>query len=269
MTATDERTRPRSAGHNRVSNVFWVLLAVFGASGYLVWDHFGNVRFGVFLFVISGWLVSLCLHEYAHARTALHSGDIGVGVRGYLTLNPLKYTHPVYSFLLPVVFIIIGGIALPGGAVFIDRGRIRKRGQHSLISAAGPAINALFAVACLLPLGAGWLDSAPTEFAAALGYLGALEVIATVLNLVPIPGLDGYGIIEPWLSYQTRRAFAPFAPYGMMAIFVLLWTPSLNQWFFTDIVGGVLGWFGNAGGYAAVGQELFRFWHANLLGYGG
>ena len=69
--------------------------------------------------------MSLCLHEYAHARTALHSGDISIGAKGYLTLNPLKYTHALLSIVLPVIFVIMGGIGLPGGAVFIERGRIQ------------------------------------------------------------------------------------------------------------------------------------------------
>jgi Zn-dependent protease len=266
MTAFDT-TRARSE-ERRISNVFWVLLAVFAASGAAVWTGWGNTKLGVFLFVIAGWLVSLCIHEYGHARTALHGGDITVGGKGYLTLNPLKYTHPIYSFVLPVVFIIIGGIALPGGAVFIDRSRIRGRAKHSLISAAGPAVNLVFALACLVPLGTGLLDGAPFAFAAAIGYLGMLQVIATVLNLLPVPGLDGYGIVEPWLSYPTRRAFASFAPYGMLAVFLLLWQPSVNRWFFGTVVGGVLGWFGHADVYAAYGYSFFHFWNGNLFGYG-
>jgi len=263
MTAFDT-TRARSE-ERRVSNVFWVLLAVFGASAWAVWTGWGNTRFGVFLFVIAGWLVSLCVHEYGHARMALHGGDITVGGKGYLTLNPLKYTHPIYSFVLPVVFIILGGIALPGGAVFIDRGRIHGRVKHSLVSAAGPAVNLVFALACLVPLGTGLLDGAPYAFHAAVGYLGELQVIATILNLLPVPGLDGYGIIEPWLSYPTRRAFASFAPYGMMAVFLLLWQPSVNSFFFGTLVGGVFSWFGTAGGWADAGYVLFHFWGGSLF----
>ena len=60
------------------------------------------------LFVVAGWLVSLSLHEYAHALVAYRAGDRGVAERGYLTLNPLKYTHPVLSIVLPVVFLLLG-----------------------------------------------------------------------------------------------------------------------------------------------------------------
>ncbi|HEX2297899.1 MAG TPA: site-2 protease family protein, partial [Pseudonocardiaceae bacterium] len=133
--------------HRRPSPVFLGLVAVMGVSGWAVWSDFAQATgFAVFLFVVSGWIVSLCLHEYAHARSALHGGDLSVGAKGYLTLNPLKYTHALLSIVLPVLFVIMGGIGLPGGAVFVDRGRIRGRWRHSAISAAGPLTNAVLAL---------------------------------------------------------------------------------------------------------------------------
>ena len=72
--------------------------------------------------MVFGWLVSLCLHEFGHAYTAWKYGDRDVEVRGYLTLNPLKYTNPLLSLGLPVLFIALGGIGLPGGAVYVRTG---------------------------------------------------------------------------------------------------------------------------------------------------
>ncbi|MBD0670576.1 site-2 protease family protein [Streptomyces sp. CBMA156] len=247
----------------RISPVFWVLLAVLGTSGWAVYSGYGNMRFGIFLFVIAGWMVSLCLHEYAHARTALHGGDISVGAKGYLTLNPMKYANVLLSFVLPIVFMILGGIGLPGGSVWIERHRIQGRLKHSLISAAGPLVNLVAAVLILVPVGAGWLDDPKLDtvspLAVALGFLGMLQLSATLLNLLPVPGLDGYGIIEPWLSYKTRRAVEPFAPYGMLAVFVLLWQPAVNQWFF-EAVYGAMELLGVDRGYAQIGRQLFSFW---------
>lgn len=255
----------------RVSPVFVGIVAVMAVTGWATWTGFAEQPgVGVFLFVTAGWVVSLCLHEYGHARTALHSGDITVGAKGYLTLNPLKYTHPVYSFVMPVVFILLGGIAMPGGAVFIDRSRIRGRWRHSAISAAGPAVNALCALVCLVPLGVGLLDGAPIDFQNAVAYLGLLQVIATILNALPVPGLDGYGVVEPWLSYANRRAFAHFAPYGMMAVFILLWQSSVNDWFFGDVVYPVVNAL--SGGHVAnawMGMMQFRILDlGNSLGFG-
>ncbi|MGO4756936.1 site-2 protease family protein, partial [Streptomyces sp. 2MCAF27] len=103
-----------SRRNRRISPVFLGLVAIMGVSGWAVWTDFSaSPGFAVFLFVVSGWIVSLCLHEYAHARTALHGGDISIGAKGYLTLNPLKYTHVALSIVLPVIFVIMGGIGLP------------------------------------------------------------------------------------------------------------------------------------------------------------
>ncbi|KJS57287.1 site-2 protease family protein [Streptomyces rubellomurinus] len=241
----------------RISPVFWVLLAVLGTSAWALQADYGNMRFGVFLFVVSGWMVSLCLHEYAHARTALHGGDITVGAKGYLTLNPLKYANVLFSFVLPLVFIILNGIGLPGGAVWIERSRIHGRLKHSLVSAAGPLVNVACAAVLLIPVGAGWVEG--LGLVSAMSFLGMLQISAALLNFLPVPGLDGYGIVEPWLSYRTRRAIEPFAPYGMLAVFVLLWQPQVNQVFF-DAVRGTMDLFGVPGYLGDLGYHLFRFW---------
>ena len=66
------------------------------------------------------WVFSVCIHEWGHAFVAYHGGDYTVKDKGYLTLNPIHYTHPVTSILLPALFMMMGGIGLPGGAVYID-----------------------------------------------------------------------------------------------------------------------------------------------------
>ena len=92
------------------SPVFVGIVAVFVASGVMTWTRFGNVGIDVFLFILSGWLISLCLHEYAHAVLRYFSGDLTVAGRGYLRLNPLKYPHHLLSTVLPVIAVILGGI---------------------------------------------------------------------------------------------------------------------------------------------------------------
>ncbi|MFG2889400.1 site-2 protease family protein [Streptomyces sp. NPDC048248] len=245
----------------RVSPVFLALVAVMAVSGWAVWSEqlAGSTGFAVFLFVVSGWVVSLCLHEYAHARTALHSGDISVGAKGYLTLNPVKYTHALLSIVLPVIFVIMGGIGLPGGAVFIEHGRIRGRWRHSLISAAGPLTNILFAAVVSAPFWLDQLDGVPDPFRYALAFLALLQVTAAILNFVPVPGLDGYGVIEPWLSHNLRRQVEPFAPFGLLAVFGLLWVPEINDVFF-DLVHAVLRALGVTDWDSYWGLEFFRFW---------
>ncbi|MDT0549508.1 MULTISPECIES: site-2 protease family protein [Streptomyces] len=244
----------------RISPVFLALVAIMVVSAWAVWTDFSaSPGFAVFLFVVSGWIVSLCLHEYAHARTALHGGDISIGAKGYLTLNPLKYTHLALSIVLPVIFVIMGGIGLPGGAVFIERHRIRGRWKHSLISAAGPLTNIAFAVALTAPFWLGALDGVPDVFRYALAFLAMLQVTAAILNSLPVPGLDGYGVIEPWLSYRVRRQVEPYAPFGLIAVFGVLWIPEVNHVFF-DSIDAVMRGLGVSEWETYWGQEFFRFW---------
>ncbi|MFG2670333.1 site-2 protease family protein [Streptomyces sp. NPDC048445] len=244
----------------RISPVFLGIAAVAAVSGWAVWTDFADQPgFATFLFVTAAWVVSLCLHEYAHARTALHSGDISIGAKGYLTLNPLRYTHALLSIVLPVLFVIMGGIGLPGGAVFIERGRIRGRWRHSLISAAGPLTNVLFAVVCTAPFWLDALSGVPAAFRYALGFLALLQVTAAILNSVPVPGLDGYGVIEPWLSHSVRRQVEPFAPFGLIAVFALLWVPGVNTAFF-DAVDALLRSLGVSDFDTYCGLDAYRFW---------
>ncbi|WP_406156678.1 site-2 protease family protein [Streptomyces sp. NBC_00882] len=244
----------------RISPVFLGIVAVTAVTGWATWTGFAErTDIAVFLFVTGAWIVSLCLHEYAHARTALHSGDISIGAKGYLTLNPLAYTHALLSIVLPVIFVIMGGIGLPGGAVFIERDRIRGRWRHSLISAAGPLTNVLFAIACTAPFWLDSLDGVPREFRFALAFLALLQISAAILNFLPVPGLDGYGIIEPWLSHDVKRQIEPFAPFGLLFVFALLWVPQINSVFF-DLVHAVLNGLGVSEAEASNGWSLYRFW---------
>ncbi|MFE3634362.1 site-2 protease family protein [Streptomyces cellostaticus] len=253
-------TATTSRGDRRVSPVFVGIAAVAAVTGWATWTGFAEQPgVAVFLFVTAAWIVSLCLHEYAHARTALHSGDISVGEKGYLTLNPLKYTHALLSIVLPVVFVVMGGIGLPGGAVFIERGRIRGRLRHSLISAAGPLTNVLFAAVCTAPFWLHAVDGVPREFRYALAFLALLQVTAAILNFLPVPGLDGYGVIEPWLPYGVKRQVEPFAPFGLLFVFALLWVPSVNTAFF-DMIYAVLRALNVSGGFSDCGYWLYRFW---------
>jgi Zn-dependent protease len=259
------------------SPVFVGVLALVGVSGWMTWTGFGNVRVDVFLLVISGWLVSLCLHEYAHAVVAYFSGDHGVAERGYLRLNPLKYTHPLLSIGLPIIAVILGGIGLPGGAVWVDHQHIRSKVRQSLVSLAGPATNILFALVLAIPFMVGLADvpelrtdalgqttlvaaqGSHLEFWSALALLAFLQVTASILNLLPVPGLDGGNLIFPWLNDQWKRAFNLMAPYGFILLFAALWQPSINRYFFTAVY-----WVSEGIGIprllSEIGFELMRFW---------
>lgn len=242
MLGSERRRYGMSRAQFRPSPIFLGITALFIISGWLAWRDIGNDRFNVFLFVIAGWLVSLCLHEYAHAVIAFNGGDRMVAERGYLTLNPLRYTHPFLSFVIPVLFVLLGGIGLPGGAVWVNHNAIRSRRWDSFVSFAGPATNLLWAIALIIPLKLAASDSHYT-FWAGMGFLAFLQLTAAVLNFLPVPGVDGGNLIEPWLSPQWQRGYQHIAPYGMFILIALLWTPRINYLFFTfvDFIGGLLG----------------------------
>jgi Zn-dependent protease len=249
----------------RPSPIFLAVVAVTVAGGYLTWqatEITRTARFGVFLFILAGWVLTVCLHEFAHAFLAWRFGDHEVAARGYLTLNPLKYSHPVLSILLPVLFIAIGGIGLPGGAVYLHPHRFRTNLQRALVSLSGPAINVGFAVLLLILVRHVGAQSSHAIFWYAVAGLALLQVMASVLNLLPIPGLDGYGILEPYLDPQFRNGAEQVKPFGMLIVFALIQVPSLNRVFFNAIY-----WLFSLSGLpdvvGRVGLELLRFWQSS------
>jgi Zn-dependent protease len=266
----------------RPSPLFLVVVAITILGGALAWldDDLGSRvgDLGVFLFVLGGWVVSVCFHEFAHAYTAYRAGDRSVEARGYLTLNPFKYAHPVLSLLLPLIFIISGGIGLPGGAVYLHPHTFRTKAQRSLAAAAGPAVNLVLGAVliwlasanngsfvALVTTGAG--DAGHARFWCGVAFLGLLQMTAAVLNLLPVPGLDGWAIIEPYVAPETARPADKFKPWGLLAVIVLLTIDELNARFF-DLVYGIYDLFDSTGVsrlMASFGQEFFRWWSANPL----
>jgi Zn-dependent protease len=245
-----------------ISPVFLAILGFTAVCGAVAWQYGDRpeqpARLAVFGFVVGAWIVSLCLHEFGHALLAHRFGDRMIASRGYLTLNPLKYTDLTLSVVLPVLFLLLGGIGLPGGAVWVDRGAIRGRLRHSLVSLAGPLANVVFAVAIGLVL-QRFLDGGHAVFWCALAYLGFLQVTASVLNLLPVPGLDGFGIWEPYLPRPFVQKVAPWGGYLFLGLIALLWIPVFNRWFF-DLVYRITGLFGIDDRLAGWGHALFLFW---------
>jgi Zn-dependent protease len=254
--------------------VFLAVLAVTALGAGLAWaQETGGSRLGdvgVFLFVFGGWIVSVCLHEFAHAYAAFRAGDRSVEAAGYLSLNPFRYAHPLLSIILPLLFIVQGGIGLPGGAVYLHRHAFRTKAAQSLAAAGGPLVNVVLAVALLTiarshnavvldNYAAGAAAAGHGRFWTGLAFLGMLQITAAVLNLLPIPGLDGWAILEPHLAPQTVAFGDKIKPWGMLGVIVLLQLQRLNSLFFSAV-----GWLydrtGANGLLAGLGREFFRFW---------
>src|SRR5260370_25027627 len=102
------------------------------------------------------------------------------------------------SIIFPVIFLLLGGISLPGGAVYIDHSALRSRAWDSLVSLAGPIGTALcglvVAAPFLVPGHYGWYTASNVGLFAALAFLGLLLVVSLLLNVLPIPRSHGFGI---------------------------------------------------------------------------
>lgn len=214
-----------------------------------------------FIVVTVLWVFSVCLHEFGHALVAYYGGDYTVLDKGYLTLNPLRYTHPVYSLVMPVVFMMLGGIGLPGGAVYIERSLIRSRAWDTGVSLAGVAMNGVLILIIAAAFKSGLLQNDAFSLASvSLGFLLQLQVSAVLLNLLPVPPLDGFQAIAPWLPLAWReRFFAMSSTATMILFFALCFVPAVNDAFWTAVsqITTMLG-VDDSLGYA--GWKAFRFW---------
>jgi Zn-dependent protease len=159
------------------------------------------------------------------------------------------------------VFLLIGGIGLPGGAVWLDRHSIRGgKVVQSLVSLVGPLANVLCAIALGLPFLFKIATFAHLNFWSGIAFLGFLQVFAAILNLLPIPGVDGGNALRPWLSYQSAKVFDVLAPWGMLILFLALFQIPFVSALLGDIVYGVSGVLGIPDYVINNGRAMFQFW---------
>ena len=188
-------------------------------------------------------LLAITLHEAAHGYVARHFGDPTAYLAGRISLNPLRHVDPVGTILVPGAILVasklIGGSAMLFGwakPVPVDFARLRHPKQDMLwVAAAGPGTNLLMAV--------GWAALLKATIAMEPGLLSAflagnaragieINAVLMLLNLLPIPPLDGGRIAVSLLPHRMAWQFSKLEPYGLAILLVLL---------FTDILGRILG----------------------------
>ncbi|MGH7922490.1 MAG: site-2 protease family protein, partial [Candidatus Dormibacteraceae bacterium] len=193
------------------------------------------------LFVLGGWILTICVHEFSHAIPAYWGGDRSVLQSGYLTWNPLRYVNPLFSIVIPLVFILLGGIGFPGGAIFFDPRALRSRGWQTGVALAGPAGTVVCFLLLASPFLSGvWLQLYSDQnayFWAGLAALCLLEIAIFILNLLPIPPLDGWGAIAPYLPRDLQYSAMRYGTFIILGLFLLFWIPGINQY----VYGGLLG----------------------------
>ena len=173
-------------------------------------------------------LFAVTIHEAAHGWLANRMGDPTAKRLGRLSLNPIRHVDPVGTLLVPAItFLLTGFIFGWARPVPIDASHFHnpRRGM-ALVALAGPAANLLMALgwALLIRLaqnlaGVPWI--ADPLFA--MGLMGvAFNVILAVLNLLPVPPLDGSHVLAGVLPSHMAAAYARLAPYGMIILMLAL-----------------------------------------------
>jgi len=196
------------------------------------------------LFVV---LFAITVHEASHGWAALKMGDPTAFHMGRITLNPIHHIDPLGTILLPLILIIMGappfGWAKP---VPVNPLNLRNpRRDNLLISAAGPLSNFIVAFIAFLIIKIfmtldpnllygriGGFNSLLSPIITILYYTVLINVILAIFNLIPIPPLDGSGVLMGLISEEAAEKYEQLRPYGFLILLVLI---------MTGIIGRILG----------------------------
>lgn len=172
-------------------------------------------------------LLAITLHEVAHGWAARYLGDPTAASLGRLSLNPIKHIDPVGTIAVPAILLVLGGF-LFGWAkpvpVNMQRLNDPKR-DMALVAAAGPASNFVMAVLWAFAMKMGLMSESELTrmILVEMGKVGLfINLILMVLNLIPIPPLDGGRVLSGVLPDKMSMALAKLEPYGLFIIFGLL-----------------------------------------------
>lgn len=179
-------------------------------------------------------MFAITLHEAAHGYAARYFGDSTAYMLGRISLNPLRHIDPIGTLLVPLLTMLVGGI-LFGWAkpVPVNFGNLRHPKRDMLwVAAAGPASNLLMALgwALVMKLATLMPDSALSLPMALMGKAGvSINAVLLVLNLLPLPPLDGGRIVVSLLPNHLAWRFAEVERYGFFILIGLLFLGALDS----------------------------------------
>ncbi|MFA6037007.1 MAG: site-2 protease family protein [Legionellales bacterium] len=180
-------------------------------------------------------LFAITVHEVAHGWVANKLGDPTARLLGRLTLNPIKHIDPIGTILVPGILLLVGGFIF-GWAKPVPitwQNLKNKRRDVALVAAAGPFVNLLMAIfwAILAKIAYG-LNPQPINYAFALLTMSqvgvVVNIILMVLNLIPIPPLDGSRVVSSFLPGKLSYQYDRIEPYGFIILIALLATGLLS-----------------------------------------
>jgi Zn-dependent protease len=199
-------------------------------------------------------LFAITLHEAAHGWVAKQFGDTTAQVLGRLTLNPIKHIDPVGTILVPGLLLLLGGFMFGWAKpVPVNTRNLRNpKRDMAVVAVAGPMANLLMALlwAVIMKLGLA-LGEAASWVSVPMVYMGAigiwLNLILMVLNLLPIPPLDGGRVLSGLLPNSLSDKLDRVEPFGIFIVLGLLVLGVLSQIllplvsFLMEAISGVFG----------------------------
>ena len=183
-------------------------------------------------------IFAITLHEAAHAYAAKYFGDLTAYSQGRVSLNPIRHIDPIGTIGLPLLMLALSKL-FGGGFIFgwakpvpVNFGNLRHPKRDMLwVAAAGPAANLVMAIFWVMMVKLAFADFMG-EFSVPLALMGAAGVMVNaifmVLNLLPIPPLDGGRIMLSLLPHRQAYQFSRIEPYGFFIILALMFTHVLD-----------------------------------------
>ncbi len=184
-------------------------------------------------------ILAITLHEAAHGYVARYFGDLTAHAQGRISLNPMRHIDPMGTIVVPLVLFTLSKLTVGTGFLFgwakpvpVNFGNLRRPKYDMLwVAAAGPGANLFMAFlwALVMKLGLSMPDSELSKPMLLMGEAGIeINVILMVLNLLPLPPLDGGRMAVSLLPHRLAHHFARIEPYGFMILLLLLFTGMLG-----------------------------------------
>ncbi|MEN8169148.1 MAG: site-2 protease family protein [Pseudomonadota bacterium] len=201
-------------------------------------------------------LFAITLHEVAHGWMALRLGDPTARMLGRLTLNPIRHIDPVGTVLLPLLFIVTLGFAIGyAKPVPITEANLRNpKRDMAWVALAGPASNLLMAILWMvigslgfMILNSGWEGARFLIYSGAIG--GFINILLMVLNLLPIPPLDGSRVVSSFLPGPMAWRYNKLEPFGLLIVMALIFTGVWGK-VFMPLVSAIYGLLASVIGFA-------------------
>ena len=209
-----------------------------------------NIPIGDLIFYFIAFILSLSVHESAHALTSYWFGDDTARLQGRISLNPMAHIDPIGTILIPLMGFLSVTQGLPpmiGWAKPVETNPLRWRNKdlaNISVSAAGPISNFLLAFAILVAMkimilsgmvAPGYIEPftyiqpAPGQpdwvlpVCTFLSLMLILNVALAIFNLIPIPPLDGSHVLETLLPDSLKDVYDQIRPYSWIILLGLLW----------------------------------------------